>query len=226
MKRFQSIPCVLAASALLFAFSHSASATLLVGFNQFDATTASEAHDVAATGFSGVVTKGAQPSVNTGGSNDGFYGNSTITAGANNGYARILDSDLTFSLTNSSGSSIQLDKLFFDAAIQSGAGTVSVKYKIGAGPLVALSPASVTNNTASGDPGLSANYGDFALNLLGVPLLNVGQVISFVFNASPNARIDNVAISAIPEPASLLALGCVLGSGLMLRNRRIKPIQA
>ena len=55
------------------------------------------------------------------------------------------------------------------------------------------------------------------------------QTINFIFTSTSGVQIDNVAIagiSAIPEPASLLALGCVLGSGLMLRNRRIKPIQA
>jgi hypothetical protein len=50
----------------------------------------------------------------------------------------------------------------------------------------------------------------------------VGQTINFIFT-STNARIDNIAvtgISAIPEVGSLLALGCLVGSGTLLRSRR------
>lgn len=201
--------------------SHTANASLLLaGWHDFDGTTGNESADVAAAGFSGLVTKGGQTSINGGGSNDNTYGtlvNPVVPV--NDGYARILGSNLTFSLTNSSASAVQLTTLYFDAAIQSGSGTVTVQYQIGAGPLSTLAPSPVTNNTLSGAAGASANYGDFAFNLVGVPLLAIGQTINFVFTASPNARIDNVAITAIPEPASLIALGLVLGSGLFLRQR-------
>lgn len=204
-----------------------ANATLLVGWYDFDATTSNESADYSAAGFSGLANKGSQVSVGNGGSNDGSYGTLPSSVPNNDGYVRVLGNTLTFSVTNSSGSDVQLDKLLFDAALQSGTGTVNAQYKIGADPAVSLG--GIVNNTPSGAAGASADYGDFVFNLVSLPVLSAGQTISFLFTASPNARIDNIAISgisAIPEPASLLALGCVLGSGLMLRNRRIKAIQA
>ena len=67
-------------------------------------------------------------------------------------------------------------------------------------------------------PGTEFDFSDYSLSLIGaVPVLGSGSTIQFAFIGS--GAIDNIAITAIPEPAGLLALACVLGSGLMLRSR-------
>ena len=62
---------------------------------------------------------------------------------------------------------------------------------------------------------------DFLLNMI----LPTGSTIDFKMTLVSGAdlRVDNVAISGftpVPEPGSLLALGCVIGSGAFLRMRR------
>ncbi len=228
----------ISASFSLF-FAGAANATLLVGWHDFDGnpsnpgtgSTASENPDYAAAGFSGNVNKGGQYSVDTGGSSDGIYGNSSIPVSGiagGDGYARITNaSSLTFSLTNSTPDAVQLDKLFFDAAVGNTSGSVvSVSYKIGAGSPASLDNTAPTPLAQALTAGAYLDFSDFSFNLLSIPLFNAGQTISFIFTSSNSARIDNVAItglSAIPEPASLIALGCVLGSGLMIRRRQQLP---
>lgn len=207
-----------------------ANATLLVGWYDFAAANdpspgselAPEAADANAVGYSGVLTKGGVNSIGNSGSTDTFYGDSTIFASSgNDGYARVLGSasTTTFSLTNNSGPVMQLDKLLLDAH---NTNTFTVKYQISGTPGL---PTLLGTGT-----GFASSYKSIPFDLLGLNIsLQVGQTINFLFTSPSGTRIDNVAItgiSAIPEPASLLALGCVLGSGLMLRNRRIKPIQA
>ena len=211
------------------ALPSTANATLLVGWYDFAAGNdpspgselAPEAADVSSAGYSGVVTKGGQFSVGAGGSTDGTFGSSSFVASpGNDGYARVFSSSqLIFSLTNSSGSPTQMDKLFFDVR---NANAFTVKYQIQGSP---DAPVTVGSST-----GTAPNFKSSVFDLLTFNVsLMANQTINFIFTSTSGVQIDNVAIagiSAIPEPASLLALGCVLGSGLMLRNRRIKPIQA
>ena len=218
---------MLLGSTLLLAPS-TASATLLIGFEQFDNLANSEGADYSLGGFSGSVIDGAgQASVATGGSNDTTYGNTSLAEhnpAANNGYLRSLEAgDPVVQVTNTSAGAYSLTSLLFDAASQAGGGNVIVTYRQGTtGAWLNL----FTTGTLpiAGAAGTSANYADYLVNLvgLGITLLN-GQTIQFKFDGQPNARIDNIAVtglSAIPEPASLLALGCLLGSGLFLRQRR------
>lgn len=205
----------------LLALSHVANATLLVGWYDFKGNNepssgsdlANENAVVYTSGYSGLLTKGGVYSVGNSGSTDKFYGNSPYFASnGNDGYARVLGtaSNTIFSVTNNSGPVMQLDKLFLDAH---NSNTFTIRYQISGTPGLPILLGSGTGNASSYK---SMAFDLFALN---VSLLQ-GQTISFIFNSPAGTRIDNIAISAIPEPASLLALGCVLGSGLLLRNRR------
>lgn len=210
--------------------TQNASATLLVGFHDFDGTVADESADYALAGFSGTVVKNGEVSVTGGGSNDGYYGNTVspgftgLNPGINDGYLRSLSTgDPVVQLTNSSAGAYSLSSLLFDAANQGGGAEVTVTYRLGtSGTWLSLFTTPAVPD--SGGSGVSTNYGDYLMNLvgLGVTLMN-GQSIQFKFDGNANGRIDNIALtglSAIPEPASLLALGCLLGSGVFMRQRR------
>lgn len=102
----------------------------------------------------------------------------------------------------------------------------------GANPGDAL--ATIDTSTGSGNgfavanqvSATSRNWSDFIANLTSLTL-GPGQQIIFNWSAGSAVRIDNIALTgtlnAIPEPASLLALGCLVGSGAFLRNRRRGP---
>jgi hypothetical protein len=228
-----SLFAILLGSAI-FATPNASASFLLVGFHDFDATGADESADYAAAGFSGTVVKNGEPSVAGGGSNDGYYGNTVspgfpglnpgTNPGTNDGYLRsIIAGDPVFRFTNVSYISIPLASLLFDAASLSGGSSFQVDYRTTASPsswtsLYNTGPAPVV----SGGPGASANYNDFAADLVGITLLT-GKWIEFRFDTPTNGRLDNIALtslSAVPEPASLLALGCLMGSGVFLRQRR------
>jgi hypothetical protein len=212
-------------AAAIFSISSTASASfLLAGWYDFDqGTTAPEAADVSGFGYSGVAIKQAA-SFGSGGSSDGYYGNSDIFASSGaDGLARATTGSsvvrpMVFEITNVSNTSgsFALKTLFFDAARSGGGGGLTVSYRVGSNPAVTLGttgPLSNANNT---------NYGDYSFSLVGAPVLAVGESIRFIFRAAANsdAFIDNVAIVAVPEPGSLLALGGILVSGLFLRSRR------
>jgi hypothetical protein len=228
-------PLFLAAGFVALA-SQAADASLLVGFYDFEENTSNESADTSSFGFSGNVTKGGEISRTAGGSSslDVSYGNSgaysvpSVVGG--DGFARVINSDLTFSFTNNSlTDSFSIEGLLFDATIASSTGSFSLAYKIGAGTYppantVTYGPGgiAVTSNTSSST--LVQNYSDFFRSLTNVTLL-AGQTIFFQFTAgSTGVRIDNVGLvgelSPIPEPGSLFALGGLVGAGCFLRSRR------
>jgi hypothetical protein len=73
------------------------------------------------------------------------------------------------------------------------------------------------------------DYMDYC-KLLDPVVLAPGETVMFEFSvvqtqgiyAVDTVWVDNIALTAIPEPGSVLGLGCVLASGLLLRNRRRK----
>lgn len=209
---------------IAFAMPQVASATLLVGWYDFDfESTAAEDADFEATDVTGTVTKGGQISRSNGGSNDGFYGDSTFAASAGgDGYLEISNSTLIFSLTNNSTDmELVMQDLFFDAAIRTGTGNITANYQIVGGASGILG--SRVNDTPSGANNASFDYKDLSFDLGLIPMVGKGQTINFLFTADTFAKIDNVGItgiSVIPEPSSLLALGVFLSSGFMLRSRR------
>lgn len=244
---------LLASLALLLA--PAASATLLVGFHNFDnsggGNTDTTPNDLLG-GFSGKMT-GTSGAGATYGSIDGFYGpDSTLNGGiatttASDG--RLVDANAaTFSVTNGTLFSYSLTSLLFDMGSTStdatGTKLNQVSYQItggvgsngllvstgkvqGANPsqsLSTISPGFVVTYP-SGATVTTQNFSDFIGNLSGITLA-AGQKIDFTWGTSvADARLDNVALtgslSAIPEPSSLLALGGVLGSGFMIRRRRV-----
>ena len=226
---------LVAASSLLFAAQ--ADAALLLGFHDFDGT-APDTNFVAA-GFSG--TWSGLSGVAGGGSNDQTYGPAiglVPVPPTTNGTSLALNpsgSDVfpvTVSLTNSSGSAVQLGYLLFDAATSSSNVDLNVTYVITGVP---------GNNHPPEDPykdikdinninsSVSADYGDYVGTISGV-LLGIGQTITFTFSnqKAEVAYIDNIGITTfgplagVPEPGSLLALGCLVGGGSFLRSRRRK----
>lgn len=143
------------------------------------------------------------------------------------------------------GSPLPLDRIYFDLATNPPGGstnqTVLGKYWTGAfnsATPLALTWALGTAFGPAAGYGLGAtttqnDYNDYSAKLAGL-ILGTGETMAFMFtgylannpgNYQPSAiYVDNVGITAIPEPGSVLGLGCVLASGLMLRSRR-KPQQ-
>lgn len=200
----------------------SASATLLIGFSDFDTTAANDTTpDGGIGGFSGIVDKNTESQA-LGGSNDGFYGAGSIPAATNDGLLRLTPGSLLFSVTNSTGSTYSLDTLLFDAVKSTEASRISVSYKIDGGSSTVVAT-SLNPVYAAPTLNLSADYSDYLFSL-GILLVS-GSTIEFSFDlvAGAGARLDNLALtglSAIPETASAMALALLIGGGLMTRNRR------
>lgn len=221
----------LAVASLLIGASQTSHAALLVGWHSF-ATAADQAPNEVAVGYSGVLTKGGVASTITGGSNDGFYGNSTIVvpggaASHNDGVQRVNPAaPLTVSVTNTGALRTDLQALYFDAVrAVAGAAALTVNYQIGAGPVQTLTGTPFNVEPQGGPGGTSELYTSYGLDLSGLYLHN-GKTATFWFNTTNPVRIDNIAIAGIvtiPEPGSLLAIGCLLGSGLLLRSRKARP---
>lgn len=217
----------LIASAVL-TLAPAAQASLLVGWHDFQGQsevgyTSIEAPDFIASGFEARLSKSLtsrDPGGDTGGSSGLFYGDSTYASGSGgDGFIRLGSSPGTFiELTNKSGSTVPLAALLFDAATQFG-GTVSTFYRYGTSGAWNAIGSAIGSLAAIPDTngGTTADYTDISLSLVGMNL-NDNQVIQFAFSGGSTV-LDNIAITAIPEPAGLLALACLLGSGLMLRSR-------
>lgn len=226
---------LIASAALTLA--PAAHASLLVGWHDFDQNSTNETPDFAASGFSGFVKKALQSRTeggDTGGGIGVFYGDSAFNSGSgSDGYLRTGANEFStfFTLTNTSGSAVSLGTLFFDAAAGYSNSILDVAYRY-SNSTSYLSPSwTAIGSTLGSLPVLNPNvattsgdFADFALSLTvgASPLtLGNGQSIQFAFKGG-STYIDNIAITAItaiPEPAGLLALACLLGSGLMLRSR-------
>lgn len=215
------------------AFAPTSHAMLLVGWYDFDNTSGDEAADVTATGFSGNLTKNTD-SRSTGGDTGAgapsgiFYGNSTIPSGTDNdGAVRLAhgSGSATFSMINTSGAAISLANLLFDATATNSSSVLELVYRIGTNPFSLPVTFTGLNPTGSTAAGAQADYTDLAFSLVGITVGN-GQTIDFSFsipNGTTGGRLDNIAITAIPEPASVIALSLILGSGLFLRKRQSQP---
>lgn len=155
-----------------------------------------------------------------------------------------FESTLTMWIQNNSGLAVPLDYLVFDAA-EVPHSDVLVHQKMS---LTMVSGLSETKLLLKSGSGLTAydmpveeytsgnDFQDYFADLRGV-FLDPGQTLEFRFTAvqevyAPGEEpyyvvdtlwVDNIAISAIPEPASALSLGLVLATGLMVRSRR-KPV--
>ncbi len=88
------------------------------------------------------------------------------------------------------------------------------------GQNVHIGNADTTTGTNSGD---YSDFTDFSFDLAGLSI-GKGNTAYFTFwypGGQPqfSLRLDNIAVTAIPEPGSLLALGGVIGAGLFIRRR-------
>jgi len=206
-------------------FPLSASATLVVAFNQFSNSAAGESQDFGINGFSGSISK-PNASNSAGGSNDKTYGpGSNISAPSGNGYAAVVSGPAIVNIVYSilQTHSQRLGMLLFDA-VGPPAG-VGLSYQINAGTPVSTTFLPVANLNPPG-PGSSQDYSDFFLDLSHISL-NPGDAIKFAFTSGGGAmRVDNIALTAIPETASAMALALLIGGGLLTRNRRIAPAPA
>lgn len=233
--KFPVLPILLGASVCIL--PQFASATLLVGYSDFAFTSnIDNTPNESLSGFSGVLTKSSTLTdvTTTGGSSDGFYGpDSTLGGGVaigsgvlnptNNGRIGGV-AGVTLTVTNGTLSAYALESLLFDGRRNGEANpttyTVSWSSPGGSG-----SQGGMAAVNGGGAP-VTVPYDDFKVNL-GSIILGVGQSIVFTWSATDvSSRIDNIALTglnAIPEPASLLALGCLVASGALLRNRRRGP---
>lgn len=220
--------------------------TRLAGWYDFNSSAAPEDADylwpgsTLVNGYSGTVTKTTN---STGygtpdfgyGSTDGYYGNTNWTATSYSNYPTEVNGALVmnstawtqFAVTNINQPTTLIGYLIFDAkrtATTSPETKINVSYQKGAGPITPLftNLNDVTGLTTYGD------YNDFSFNLSGMGLtIAAGETINFLFalsnGGSPTARLDQVGITMgipVPEPGSLVALGCFLGSGLLIRRNR------
>jgi hypothetical protein len=242
----KALVTALFASAFGVAVSSNAGAALLFGYSAFTSNASSEAADLLpVAGFTSTVTK-ASASSSTNGSSDGLFGASQYSAASGilngtpgtggNGYLNLSSTHAgtatSFSLVNNTGSTYQLEFLFFDGmrAVDGGSGTIRARYDIGGGPTL------IANSSIfsfSGTSNASTDYVDFGLDISDIFLAD-GETVSFLFTGSTtDLRLDNIAVtgalytppSGIPEPANFAALGGLLISGLVIRSRR-RPAKA
>ena len=197
-----------------------------MGYHSFNNDTNDESPDYVASDIVSSIAKLGRPGNALGGSNDLTFGTATfseLTPGTNDGYLRVFEEGQPIlTVTNNQSAALPLATLFFDAASQNTGSQVAVSYSINGDPTwvnLFTSP----NLTNSGSSDASVNYDDFSINLSSI-VLATGDSIQFQFTnpTGGGVRLDNIALTAIPEPANAMALALLLTTGVMLRNRRRK----
>lgn len=243
----KTLSTALFVSAFGVAVSTNAGAALLFGYSSFSSNSASENADLLpVTGFTSSVTKFTS-SASVNGSSDGLFGLSQYSAATGilndtpgtggNGYltlsSTLSSGETSFSLTNNTGSTYQLEYLFYDGmrAVDGSGGTIRARYQVGAGTPSLIANSSILG--ASATTNASTDYVDFGQDISDIFLAN-GETLYFLFSGSAsNMRLDNIAVtgaiytppSGVPEPANFAALGGLLISGLAIRSRR-RPAKA
>ena len=220
-----------------------ASTNLIFGFYDFDAGTSAENADVGpgpsiGADFSLATVTKAIASSDAGGSSDEEYGatafvvqNAPNGAPLGNGFLALSSTNTVFSVTNQSLVDYVIYGLSFDVrGINSTSGTRSfaVTYAVTnatSGNVFSTSTVANYNGTSN-----YADYSDYDVNTsIVVP---AGETLSLIFRSTGTAQLglDNIAVvgeeffQTIPEPSSLLALGCLISSGLAFRSRRRKAV--
>lgn len=170
-----------------------------------------------------------------------------ITTGQPNlfdGHLNLVSGTTTFEYKNTTSFNIQLLTLLFDSAYSgapAGNDTVSsfsIGWQIsappGSGGLASSVVTLVNGETPAGkdfgdrryqlSPDVRDKTGALSPGASPVPTLFPGETISFLFTSlSGTTLLDNVGLvgtQPIPEPGSLFAVGCFLGSGLLIRRKR------
>jgi len=244
----KALSTALFASAFGVAVTTNAGAALLFGYSSFTNNSTTESADLApVAGLSSTVVKVASSS-NVNGSSDGLFGLSQYSAATGilndtpgtggNGYLSLSSnhnsgSETLISLVNSTGSTYQLEYLFYDGmrAVNGVGGTIRARYYIGANSPTLIANSSILG--ASATTNASTDYVDFGNDISDIFLAD-GETLYFMFTGSASdLRLDNIAVtggiytppSGVPEPANFAALGGLLISGLAIRSRR-RPAKA
>lgn len=221
-------PTIVAASSVASAANASLSVGVSGGFqNNSNGTNVGPA---AASG-------GTWSTMNTGAIAAYALGDSNVVDGVSgflnsSGYATTPDSTrfISFSLTMDSTiepavSALEGIQFNLGNAGSSGPRGVEVTYRIGGiGSFTSLGGTNVPNNTAS-------NFGLFTFNLGSPITLNGDDVVEFRLlgfaNAGGNSvRLDNVRITAIPEPSTFMMVGIAGIVGLVAAGRRRRIMNA
>lgn len=216
---------ILVALATLAIASNAQAVVLIAAYHSFDATTSNESPDLLAGGWASSLSKDGQASVATGGSNDGNLGNDTalpFVAPSNDGYLRApINRQPVISLTNNTAMSTQLSRFLFDAGAPAPT-PISLTYSLDGATWNLIGTTPDLENLALGPVGGSADFGDFVFDISFITV-GIGDTVSFRFQDSiAGVRIDNIGITAVPEPTNVMALALLLTSGVMFRNRRRK----
>jgi hypothetical protein len=191
-----------------------------------------------------------QASQGSGGSFDGFYGDClsttdpvpgnlgapqdpAVNVSIGDGAATIRSiqgsfaSTLTFFFTNNTPFDLELVNLCFDIADISDTPVEKNRYSLN--QVVGTTIDTLVTNRPVGVTTTNVDYLNQSIPLS--LILPAGGTVGYEFTADIDPQLpypadtvwlDNLALftSAIPEPGSVLGLGCVLASGLLLRNRR------
>ena len=233
---------LLALGSALIGASQVTNGSVLLGFNSFaeDSTTvdskaSDDTPDEGQSGWSGSIASAGLAEL--GGSSDNYYGHDRDDPSdghliygapptADNGY---VDVAVGTKFTGVAGSNVVIDALLFDATSVSGnASSFNVSWTFWTDASKATIAGSGSSSTRNVGPGVSgnvnSNYSDFAVNL-GSFFLPAGGIFEIVWNrvgasaGNPgNFKLDNIAL--VPEPGSMLGLGCLVGFGTLLRSRR------
>ncbi len=215
----------------------SANAMLLVGFNSFQrdgvGLTTDSTPDESWSGWTGQINHKGAGFVTTGGSTDLFYGKDWpqynegldiySPVKSNNGY---IDGGLNIMLSGETTVGGPVNALLFDAAsVSEDASEFQIswaywadKSKLG-GPINSgLSPLLTVGPGATGNQ--TSDYTDFAVDLgsFFLPANGYYEIVWNVVSGVNNFKLDNIAL--VPEPGSMLGLGCLVGFGTLLRSRR------
>lgn len=230
---------LLALSSALLGVTQVTHGSVLLGFNSFSpdtidlgsGTDVDNTPDEAVTGWSGSVT--SDLAIN-GGSTDNYYGNDWDQPGighliygppptTGNGY---VDNGNITVFAGTAGTAGTIDALLFDAVSTGAATTFNVSWNFWTDntkttPIVGGSGTSSTYSLVAGTTvNADSNYKDFALNL-GSFFLPVGGYFEIAWDrltGQSSFKMDNIAL--VPEPGSMLGLGCLVGFGTLLRSRR------
>jgi hypothetical protein len=229
---------LLAFGSVLLGASQITHGSVLLGFNSFapdtvdaNGTDVDYTPDEAKTGWSGSIT--SDLAIN-GGSTDNYYGKDWDQPGighliygapptSNNGY---VDNGNITLFVGTAGTAGSIDALLFDAVSTGAATTFKVDWKFWTDSSMTTEVAggSGTSGTLSLAAGTTAkadsNYEDFAVNL-GSFFLPVGGYFEITWDrltGQSSFKLDNIAL--VPEPGSMLGLGCLVGFGTLLRSRR------
>lgn len=135
-------------------------------------------------------------------------------------------STCTFFFRNDTTTDIPLAGLAFDIADISNTPVEKNRYTLSV--ILDTMMVEIVSNRSVGVTSDNHSYMNEMIDLTEY-VLGAGETIGFEFKAdiTPGFQypadtiwLDNVALLGIPEPSGVLGLGCVLASGLLLRNRR------